>query len=183
MKHLSNPFRLFVIIFCSFMLVSCGYTTTTNLPDHIRSINVVKVENMIDITGEVTNQKGFKVYRPGLEVEVRNNLIERFIFDGYLKIVRSDTADAVLKAQLIEFRRDPLRYNADESIQEFRVSVVIKAELIDQVEGLTLWGPQQLDGNASYFLTGELATSEDEAVDEALVDLSRKLVESVLEVW
>jgi hypothetical protein len=165
------------------LLVGCGYTAKTQLPEHVRTVHVEKIKNTIDITGDVTNRQSFQVYRPGLEVDLRNALIDRFVFDGHLKIAPRDRTDALLQGELIDFRRDPLRYNADDSIQEFRVSVSASLRFTDARTGQTLWSAGAISGNATYFLSGRLARTEDEAVAEALEDLARHAVEAILEVW
>lgn len=165
-----------------FGLGGCAYTGKTNLPDHVKTVRVARVANSIDITGDVTNKASFKVYRPGLEVELRNTVTERIVLDGHLKVVRSQDADTILQLELLDFRRDPLRYNRDETIQEFRVSVTASAKLVDTRSGKALW-ESSVSGNASYFLSGELAKTEDEAVVAALEDLARHAVEGFVEVW
>lgn len=174
---------LLILIFSTVAVQGCGYTSKTRLPEHIQAIHVEKVPNRIDITGDITSETSFKVYRPGLEVELRNALIERFIFDGHLKVSDRNKADAILKSELTDFRRDPLRYSADEAVQEFRISVTASFEFSDVRTGEVLWKNSSLSGNGTYFLTGRLAKTEDEAVAEALEDLARHVVEAVLEVW
>ena len=165
------------------VLASCGYTSKTLLPEHIKTVHVAKVNNLIDITGDVTNRKSFKVYRPGVEVELRNAVIERFVFDGHLKIAPLERADSVLNMDLLDYRRDPLRYNSDESIQEFRISVSANAKLVDAKSGDVIWESGGFAGTSDYFLSGPRAQTEDQAVAAALEDLARHLVEDVLEIW
>ncbi len=164
-------------------LSGCAYTSKSNLPEHIKTIHVPQVPNRIDITGDVSNRTSFKVYRPGLEGDLRNALIDRFIFDGHLKVADMNKADAVLEAELLDFRRDPLRYNKDDSIQEFRVNVTASVRFRDLKEDKIIWSSPSISGNATYFLSGRLAASEDQAVAQALEDLARHVVEEVLEVW
>lgn len=164
-------------------LSACGYTSKTLLPEHIQTVHVAKVPNQIDITGDVTNKTAFKVYRPGLEVELRNAVIDRIVFDGHLKIGEEEKSDAVLQMELIDFRRDPLRYKTDDSIQEFRINVTASARLIDKKTGTAVWQSSAISGNDTYLLSGRLAKTEDQAVAAALDDLARHLVENVLEIW
>jgi len=175
--------KLIVFLFLVALPGCAGYTSQTNLPEHIQTIHVMKVQNTIDISAEVSNKKAFQTYRPGLEVELRNALIERFIVDGHLKIDSEAKADSLLTAKLLSFDRDPVRYNRDDSIQEFRIHVTASASLMDQTSGEILWETASISGEGSYFLSGDEAVSEDEAVQESLDDLVRHIVEAVLEVW
>lgn len=161
-----------------------GYSQQTNLPSHIKTVYVEKISNQINLAAEISTDKAFQIYRPGLEIDLRNALIERFVFDGHLKIAQNaGVADSVVIGQLIRFDRDPTRYNSDDSIQEFRIHVVADLKLVDQVDDKVIWQGNGISGESSYFLSGENASSEDEAVQDALEDLVRHTVEEILEVW
>jgi outer membrane lipopolysaccharide assembly protein LptE/RlpB len=180
MKRAAAPVLLFAL---TVLASGCGYTTKTSLPEHIRSVHVPSVDNKIDISSEISEKRPFQVYRPGLEVELRNALIDRLVFDGHLRIASDAASDAVLKAQLISFDREPLRYNSNDTIQEFRVRVSASAQLIDKKSGNVLWSTPGISGESEYFLSGPKAASEDAAVQAALQDLVRHIVEDILEVW
>lgn len=180
MKLNAAPFLLTVLLVSA---AGCGYTTKTSLPEHVRSVHVTRVENKIDISAEISEKKPFQVYRPGLEVELRNALIDRLVFDGHLRVAQDAASDATLTAQLTGFDREPLRYNANDTIQEFRIRVTASAQLIDKRSGQVLWSGKDISGDGDYFLSGVNAASEDAAVQEALTDLVRRIVENILEVW
>ena len=171
------------VVLCAAFLNGCGSTSKTLLPDHVQTVHVEQVKNAIDITAEVTNRESFKVYRPGLEVDLRNALIDRFIFDGHLKIAPAESADSILQTELLSFKRDPLRYNADDSIQEFRITISAAVQFVDAKSGKVIYEVSGVSGDSAYFLSGPQSKSEDEAVITALDDLARHVVENVLEVW
>ena len=164
-------------------LAGCGYTTKTALPEHIRSVHVPQVENKIDISSEISNKKAFQIYRPGLEVELRNALIDRIVFDGHLRVAADAASDATLTASLTGFDREPLRYNANDTIQEFRIRVTASVRFVDKQTGNVLWSAENVSGDSEYFLSGPNASGEDNAVNKALKDLVRRVVENILEVW
>lgn len=175
---------LLLTLAASLLTVSgCGYTTKTSLPEHIRSVHVTRVENKIDISAEISDKRPFQVYRPGLEVELRNALIDRLIFDGHLRVSTDAASDATLMTELTGFDREPLRYNANDTVQEFRIRVTATARLIDKRSGEAIWSSGDITGESEYFLSGENAGSEDESVQDALTDLVRHIVENILEVW
>lgn len=161
----------------------CGYTAKTGLPDPIHTLHVAKVVNRIDIAQETSTGKVFPTYRPGLEVELRNAMNDRVIFDGHFELNAAEKADAVLTMELRSFEREPMRYNANDTIQEFRIHIRASAEFKDRVNGKVIWSSSEVSGDATYFLSGERAQSEDEAVEEALKDLTRLILEGVLETW
>ncbi|MBF0253820.1 MAG: hypothetical protein HQL11_01675 [Candidatus Omnitrophica bacterium] len=184
MKKCTHMATLPAVVLALLFLGGCGYTYKTHLPDHIRTVFVPKVQNAIDITASVSSSQEYQPYRPGLEIELKNALIERLVFDGHLKIAPAEeSSDAVLRLKLLRFERDPVRYRADDTIGEFRIQITASAQFVDRLSGETLWSTESISGNDSYFLTGELAKSEDEAVAAALKDLVRHIVENVIEIW
>ena len=73
--------------FCSVFLLSlsfqgCGYSTRSNLPTQIKLIYVEPFKNAIAYTTESKRN----IYLPLLEVKVKNAVVDRFQFDGNLKI-------------------------------------------------------------------------------------------------
>lgn len=175
--------------FCAVFLLSlavqitgCGYTTKTVLPGNLKTIYVAPVKNGIDLSTEISDKDRFRVYRPGVEIDITNAVMNRFIFDGNLKVVKSEKADAVLEAKLIDYRRDPLRYSDANDIQEYRLSVTIEASLIQVNDHTILWH-ENLIGDTSFYLSGARATSEDEAVAKAVDELARRVVNKTIESW
>ncbi len=160
----------------------CGYTTKTVLPGNIKTIHVPPVKNAIDLSGEISDKDRFRVTRPGVEVDITNAVINRFIFDGNLKVVSREKADAVLEAKLVDYRRDPLRYSEGDDIQEYRLSLTIDATVYLTNGRKVLWH-ERLTGDTSFFLSGARALSEDEAVVKAVEDLARRVVNKTIESW
>lgn len=164
-------------------LAGCGYTTKSNLPKNIRSIYVQPVKNAIDLSTEVTDKRGFRVYRPGVEVDITNAITNRFIFDGNLKVSSLEKANAILEAKLVDYRRDPLRYSEGNDVQEYRLSIVLDVTVFETVTHKVLWHDTGLVGDTSFFLSGSRAVTEDEAVVKAIEDLANRVVEKTIEIW
>lgn len=165
------------------VLSGCGYTTKSMLSSDVRTVHVKPVENAIDLSTEISDKEAFRTYRPGVEVELTNAIINRFIFDGNLKISPAESADAVLQARLVDYRRDPLRYSESDDIREYRLSVVLDVSLVEKRGGKTLWHETALTGDTTFFLSGSRASSEDEAAARAVEDAARRVVERTFEVW
>lgn len=163
-------------------VAGCGYTTKTILPGNIKTIHVAPVKNAIDLSGEISDKDRFRVYRPGVEVDITNAIMNRFIFDGNLKVVTHDKADAVLDASLVDYRRDPLRYSEGDDVQEYRLSVTVDVTVTLVNDNKVLWH-ERLTGDTSFFLSGPRALSEDEAVVKAVDDLARRVVDKTIESW
>lgn len=164
-------------------LSGCGYTNQISLPGDIRTIHVEPVANAIDLTGEISQDQTFRVYRPGVEVELTNAIINRYIFDGHLQVVSvPDRADAVVRARLVDYRRDPLRYSRSDDVQEYRLSITLDVS-VESRDGKPIWHESALTGDTTFFFSGARAISEDEAAAKAVQDTARRVVEKTLEIW
>ncbi len=181
----SNVCSLFIVHCSLFMLLGflgCGYTAKSILPNDIKTIFVKTFANRIDITSEVTEKDRYRVYRPNLEVDLTNAIIDRFFLDGNLRIVREDYADARLEGELIEYRRDPVRYSGKD-VEEYRISLVTNVRLIDLEKNETVWEQKNIVGDTTYFTTVALQKTETAALNAALSDLARRIVERTVEGW
>lgn len=167
-------------------VAGCGYTTKSLLPEDIKSVYVAPVTNSIDLSAEISDTERFRVYRPGVEVDLTNAIINAFVFDGTLKVAAAETADAVVEASLKDYRRDALRYSEGDDIQEYRLSILIDVTVsrtspADASQKL-LWH-EPVAGDTTFFLTGPRAESEDEAVSRAVEDVARRVIEKTIELW
>ena len=177
---MKNKFLL-VLLFAG-GLSGCGYTTKSLLPENIRSVHVAPVVNAIVLSEEITDKTPFRVYRPGLEVELTNAVINRYLFDGTLKIAMPEKADSILEMSLADYRRDALRYSEGEDIQEYRLSITVDAKMTQKSDGKVLWA-KRIIGDTTFFLAGSRAISEDQAASRAVEDVARRVVEATIEYW
>ena len=161
------------------IVTGCGYTTRSTLPGNLKAIHVERIDNQIVYTSATSRN----VYFPLLEVDVRNAIIDRFQFDGNLRIGEQSQADLLLKGNLLDYKRDGLRFSDDDVAEEYRVHVVVSLELWDMTAGELMWREPRFVGEATYFISGPEATTEESAVDEATKDLARRIVERTIENW
>jgi len=138
--------------------------------------------NRIDITNEPTNVDRYKVYRPRMETDLTDKVIDRFQFDGSLRPAGPDRADAMLIGELVVLRREPLRFARTGNVEEYRLSVVINAEFRDLRKHEVKWR-EQMVGDTTFFEEGALVESEATALDRALDDVARRIVERTVEDW
>ena len=174
--------KLFFLCLAAWPVSGCGYTAHSLLPAEVKSVYVAPVKNAIDLSGETGEKSRFRVYRPGLEVDVTNAIINRFIFDGNLKVAPPERANAVLEAKLLDYRRDPLRYNGADDVQEYRLSVKVDVVFFQMPGHKVLWH-EMLVGDTTFFLSGPRAIGEDEAAAKAVEDLALRVVEKTVELW
>lgn len=167
------------LCFLAVILSGCGYSTSSLLPSNLKTIHIVPFKNKITYTTDGTRN----LYIPLLEVKAHNAVVDRFLFNGRLRVKDKETADLVLKGDLTNYEREALRYTDNNDVQEYRIRITVSLELWDNNLKKTLWSEPSFAGEATYFLTGAEAKSEDAALQDALVDLARRIVERILEDW
>lgn len=160
-------------------VAGCGYVTHSALPSDWRTIHVASFANKIDYASPSKRN----LYLPLLEIKARDAIINRFAFDGSLKIREEDEADLILQGELINYERGPLRFTDVYDVQEYRIRVIVNLKLTEGMNGPVVWQEKGFAGEATYFVSGPRARSESAALDEALTDLARRTVERTLDNW
>ncbi len=176
-KHLG----LFLLLALSLCSVHCGYSTNILAASGVRTIHVEPFINNINYTSEL--QSGQEVYIPLLEVKVRDAVINRYLFDGNLKIAQPDTADVILKGALVGYERNVLRRTDNDDVEEYRIHILVDLVLWDPEKEEVVWEERAFAGESTFFLTGPKAKSEAAAADDAIKDLARRIVERTVEAW
>ena len=160
--------------FC--FLSACGYTQEARLPSGIKTIAVSTFKN------EIPPKEQF-AYRPGLEIELTNAIIDRFIFDGNLKVVDESKADAVLEGSIITYEQEGVRFDRLESIEEYRLFLVVKFKLTDRRTQQVIIEEPNFSGRAEFFISRSPNAVRRTAANSATFDLARNLVDRIVEEW
>lgn len=176
---MSRRFFFSAILLSLLSLASCGYSTRSLLPGHIKTIAIQPFKNRIDYTTETQRN----TYFPLLEVRITNAVADRFLFDGNLDVENADSADLVLKGELVGYQRDTLRTTDNDDVLEYRISIIVSLELWNRSLNEVVWSEPNFVGETTYFAAGALAKSESTALEDALADLGRRVVERTVEDW
>ena len=166
-----------------FLANGCGYTPRPGLPSHLQTVYVKPFVNQIDVTQLATSREQFPIYRHGMEIELTNAVINQFQFTGLMRPANPDRADAQLEGELVEFRRDALRYDASQQVEEWRLNVVVNVRFFDQTTKTLMWEETRFTGDTTYFALGPNTESESQALTRAITDLARRIVERTIESW
>ena len=157
-------------------LSGCGYTQKAVLPENVKTIHVDTVKNAIPI------ERLFG-YVPGLEISITNAIIKRLNRDGNLRVVPKEEADAVLESELVSFDQEGLRFNNLESVEEYRLYLVLAMRLRNVKTGQIIWEEPNFSGDAEYFVSGVRTIAREEAAQQAVERLARNVVDRVVEDW
>lgn len=161
----------------------CGYTTASLLPSDLKTIYIDNFKNNINVTAEQNDLRMYRGYRPGMETDITKAVIDRFLFDGNLKIAPEEKADLILRAELMDYKRDSLRYDANDNVEEYRIKLIVNMKLEDVKKGTVLWTENGFAGETTYRISGAGAKTEGTAIRDAEIDLARRIVERTIEAW
>ena len=179
--------RIIFLFTAAFLLAGCGYTTRSMISNKYRTIYITPFVNKIDITKETDVQNKYKIYKPLLETDITKAVSNKYLFDGNLKPVKKEAADLILKGELVEFMRDPVRYSDNNEVEEYRLSLRVNIAMWDTKENKLVWEEVNFTGETTYFTSFYPAASErkDEgvAINDAVTDLARRIVERTVEQW
>lgn len=166
------------------LAAGCGYTTRPGLPQHLRTVYIKPFTNRIDFTQFTSSGADqLPLYRHNLEVDITSGVLSRFQFTGLLRPARAERADCRLEGELVEFRKDALRYDASQNVEEWRISLVVNLRFYDQRTGEVMWEAPGFAGDTTYVAIGTGAESESAALSRAVTDLARRIVERTVEDW
>ncbi|HTL48048.1 MAG TPA: LptE family protein [Verrucomicrobiae bacterium] len=154
----------------------CGYTSKTVLPKDIKTIYVDTVKNKIPI-------QEVYAYVPGLEIDITNAIINRLHRDGNLKVVKKEEADAILEPTLIQFEQEGLRFTSLESVEEYRLYIVLDVQLIDRATGDVIWHEPDFSGDAEYKVSTVRTINREEAAADAVQKIAKNVVDRIVEDW
>ena len=170
-------------ISCGLLSAGCGYTTRTSLRPGIRSVYVKPFANKIDMTNPSSSYQNFPVYVHAMEIDITNAVINQFQINGILRPADLPHADLSLEGDLVEFRQDALRFSNSDQIQQWRLNVVANVRAYDLSTKEKLWEENRITGDYIYITTGPNAESESSALQKAIQDLARRVVERTVEYW
>ncbi len=166
--------KMFLLLM-AVVVAGCGYSTRSLVSDQYRTIFVAPFENKINYMAQDTR----RVYVSGLEGKAREVIVDRYLFDGNLRLADEDTADLVLKGQLLGFEREELRLDQNATVKEYRIRVTVALTLWDPVTNKVVWEEPSFVGEATYYTS----TPESAAMDAALKDLALRVVARTVEAW
>jgi hypothetical protein len=170
-----------------FLIAGCGYSTRSIISNKYKTICIIPFVNKIDITNQLDTASKYKVYKPLLDTDITKEVSSRFLKDGNLKIAPKESADLILKGEVVDFVRDPLRYTDDNDVQEYRLNIRVNISLWNNRDNKLIWEENNFTGEATYFTSyypvASQRISESTAINNAILDLARRIVDRTIEEW
>jgi len=160
--------KLKLFAFLVALICACGYSVSTLLPPHIKSIYIPTFEN------ETT--------RYGIEQDLTTAVTDAFAHDNRLSVVSEAEADAMLRGVIRRYEKGALTFDRAQSVDEFRIEIVVSVELEDLKKGKILWREEEISAWTSY-TEGSEAEGEEEALQKVITTLAQDILSRTVEGW
>jgi len=160
------------ILLGSVALPGCSsYRLGTTLPANMKTVFIPTFKN--------------STYQTGIEMDITNEVIQRFRIDSNLQPVSREEADTMLIGEITGWDRQVLSYvgNTEETVEEYRLYVNARITFKDVRNGKVLISQQAVRGKTDFFIEGTLADSEEIARPDAYEDLATQIVDAVVSFW
>jgi hypothetical protein len=145
----------------------CGYSLTTRLPSHIRTIAVPPFQN--------------ESLEYGLEEEITQAVIDKFTEDNNLRVVLEDRADAVVYGTITSYKRRVAGFTAQEIANEYEVAITINVVVRDRIKSKDLWEEEGMVRTINYFV--DQVESEREGREGAVRQIAEDIVSRTVQGW
>ncbi len=154
------------------MLLSCShYSTSGRLPEHIRTVYIPSFDN-----------ETAEFYLPQL---ITDEFTDRFLSDANLRLGDAAGADAALTGSVVRYYEEAETFGGagvagGTDVSGRRVTIVLRVEFTDRIEGKTLWESSNYSRWVIYEPDKE---SEREAAERVVTLLADDMIASVLQQW
>jgi len=160
--------------FSAVALPSCGIYSTSpgTLPGHIKTLAIPAFEN--------------KTTQVGLEEEITQAVITRFVDDNHLKIVAESDANAVLSGAVVDYRNTVFGFTGREQAQEYRVQITVAVRLMDKVKNRELWRDDSMIKTQNYYVIsvpGQEPQDEVSGRKQAVQKIADEILSRTIENW
>jgi hypothetical protein len=170
---------VFITRFCDILIMSSilllngclGYRVGSTLPSNIKTIHVPTFVNQ---TSE-----------PLLEVECTTAITQEIQKDGSLKIAEGSTADSILEGTMTKITLDSLVFDntRETATVEYRLTIHASIVLKDRLRDTVLVHNPDVIGETTFEIFSDLSSAKREAIPEAAEDLSRRIMDAILQSW
>jgi hypothetical protein len=162
------------VLGCAALLVAlaaavggCGYSLTTRLPSHIKTVAVPPFQN--------------ETLEYGLEEEITQAIIDKFTVDNNLRVVMEERADSVVYGVIKAYKRRVAGFTAEEIATEYEVAIMMDITVRDRVKSKDLWEEAGMTRTTNYFV--DQVESEREGRQPAILQIAADVVSRTVQGW
>ena len=157
MNGLRSRVTSYAVLFSLLVISGCAapYTPAPQvLPQNIRKV-------------AVENFKNSTVYY-GMEDKLTTAISNEFLRDGRLAVVNPDQADGILRGVITRYVLEPLTYDENHVVKEYKLWLLVDVSLIDRLKNEVIWQEKNLEGNYRFFTANIPGGLTEEAAREII---------------
>ena len=118
-----------------------------------------------------------------LDGDAARSDVEESWLDGLRSLLGpARDADALLRGVIVEYLKGALTFDRAQTVDEFKVEIVVAVEFEDLREGKVLWKEPEFRAWESYSDTGD-GPGEEDAVEAAITTLAVDMLSRAMEGW
>jgi outer membrane lipopolysaccharide assembly protein LptE/RlpB len=162
--------RLLSTFLAAVMLAGCGYSTSGNLPSHIKSVAVPTFKN--------------KTQEPAVESTITAAVVNAFTTSGRLRVVSVDQADSILEGEVVGYDVQTVSVDNRINVRQYRLVVTVNLQFRDVRQGDMLFRQEGFQERADFAVPGQVSQTigrEEGAVRNAALEIGRRIVNLVVD--
>jgi outer membrane lipopolysaccharide assembly protein LptE/RlpB len=162
-----KKFSLNLWVLLTLLLNGCGYHLTgtgSSLPEHLKTLSIPVFTNSSS--------------QPEIHRELTSSIINAFITDGRVKVVRKGQSDMVLQANLSHYELKTVSFSTNNFADDYIVVLGVDVEVTDRVKNEPFL-KETLKTEWNYTATSDIIDTESArlaALEEAYRVLGNRLV-------
>jgi hypothetical protein len=173
MPRATSPRRLALALLAGAILhAGCGYTVSSVLPAHIKTIAIPTFAN-----STVEN---------GLAGDVTESLINGFLADKRLRLERERDADSILRGTILAYRNRVYAYTSQEVATQYEILLVAQVAFRDVQKNKDLWKEDELTVRTTYNVVAvgsEPAKTEVDGRKDVIQKMTDLIVSRTVQGW
>jgi hypothetical protein len=172
MNRNGSLLKICVLLIISLLLNGCGYHlvgTGSSLPPHLKTLSIPVFSNSSS--------------EPEIHRELTSNIIDSFITDGRLKIVRKGISNMVMEGNLYYYDLKAVSFSSNDFASDYIVELGVDVEVIDKVND-KLYIKNKFKTKWDYRATSDIVDTESArlaALEEAYKELGNRLVSLLID--
>jgi hypothetical protein len=169
---LPGRLRLVLALALAWGIPGCGYTLSSVLPAHIKTIAIPTFAN--------------NTVEHGLADDVTQSLIDGFLADKKLRLERERDADSVLRGTVLAYRNRVYAYDPNEIATQYEIVLIVQVTYRDVVRNRDLWKENELIVRTTYHVVAvgtEPAQTEADGRSDVIRKLTDLIVSRTIQGW
>ncbi len=126
-------------------LAGCGYSFHGNLPERFKTVAVPVFTN--------------RTAEPAIETFLTEAVVQAFVTNGRLRVVKSADADAVLEGEVVGYEIQALAFDSASAIRQYRLTVTMNLKFRDVKGNALLFEQTGFQERADFRVIGAVSTT------------------------